>query len=229
MYNKLIVILCFVFSFEVKSQEYPDPKRFYNEIKSELEESPFKKSDKPLIIFSGSSSIRFWIDLDKDFIEYDILNRGFGGSIFSDLNYFINELIIKHNPDLIVLYEGDNDIAFNIPTKYIYDDFKKSYELIRKKNENVPIIYIAPKPSPARWDKKNKYDELNNLIKEFCKMKQKTYYFDTWSIMIDNEGNIPKKYFWTDMLHMNKSGYQIWKKNLKPLINKILNNESFNN
>ena len=229
MYDKLIVILCFVFSFEVKSQEYPDPKRFYNEIKSELEESPFKKSDKPLIVFSGSSSIRFWIDLDKDFIEYDILNRGFGGSIFSDLNYFINELIIKHNPDLIVLYEGDNDIAFNIPTKYIYDDFKKSYELIRKKNENVPIIYIAPKPSPARWDKKNKYDELNNLIKEFCKMKQKTYYFDTWSIMIDNEGNIPKKYFWRDMLHMNKSGYQIWKKNLKPLINKILNNESFNN
>lgn len=229
MYNKLIVILCFVFSFEVKSQEYPDPKRFYNEIKSELEESPFKKSDKPLIVFSGSSSIRFWIDLDKDFIEYDILNRGFGGSIFSDLNYFINELIIKHNPDLIVLYEGDNDIAFNIPTKYIYEDFKKSYELIRKKNENVPIIYIAPKPSPARWDKKNKYDELNNLIKEFCKMKQKTYYFDTWSIMIDNEGNIPKKYFWTDMLHMNKSGYQVWKKNLKPLINKILNNEPFNN
>lgn len=229
MYNKLIVILCFVFSFEVKSQEYPDPKRFYNEIKSELEESPFKKSDKPLIVFSGSSSIRFWIDLDKDFIEYDILNRGFGGSIFSDLNYFINELIIKHNPDLIVLYEGDNDIAFDIPTKYIYDDFKKSYELIRKKNENVPIIYIAPKPSPARWDKKNKYDELNNLIKEFCKMKQKTYYFDTWSIMIDNEGNIPKKYFWTDMLHMNKSGYQVWKKNLKPLINKILNNEPFNN
>ena len=229
MYNKLIVILCFVFSFEVKFQEYPDPKRFYNEIKSELEESPFKKSDKPLIVFSGSSSIRFWIDLDKDFIEYDILNRGFGGSTFSDLNYFINELIIKHNPDLIVLYEGDNDIAFNIPTKYIYDDFKKSYELIRKKNENVPIIYIAPKPSPARWDKKNKYDELNNLIKEFCKMKQKTYYFDTWSIMIDNEGNIPKKYFWTDMLHMNKSGYQIWKKNLKPLINKILNNEPFNN
>ena len=229
MYNKLIVILCFVFSFEVKSQEYPDPKRFYNEIKSELEESPFKKSDKPLIVFSGSSSIRFWIDLDKDFIEYDILNRGFGGSIFSDLNYFINELIIKHNPDLIVLYEGDNDIAFNIPNEYIYDDFKKSYELIRKKNENVPIIYIAPKPSPARWDKKNKYDELNNLIKEFCKMKQKTYYFDTWSIMIDNEGNIPKKYFWTDMLHMNKSGYQVWKKNLKPLINKILNNEPFNN
>ena len=229
MYNKLVVILCFVFSFEIKSQEYPDPKRFYNEIKSELEESPFKKSDKPLIVFSGSSSIRFWIDLDKDFIEYDILNRGFGGSIFSDLNYFINELIIKHNPDLIVLYEGDNDIAFNIPTKYIYDDFKKSYELIRKKNENVPIIYIAPKPSPARWDKKNKYDELNNLIKEFCKMKERTYYFDTWSIMIDNEGNIPKKYFWTDMLHMNKSGYQIWKKNLKPLINKILNNEPFNN
>ena len=36
------------------------------------------------------------------------------------------------------------------------------------------------------------------------------------------DGNIPEKYFWRDMLHMNRSGYDVWAKNIKPLINKIL-------
>ena len=40
--------------------------------------------------------------------------------------------------------------------------------------------------------------------------------------MLDNQGNIPKKYFWKDMLHMNNLGYEVWKKNLQPLINRIL-------
>ena len=31
-----------------------------------------------------------------------------------------------------------------------------------------------------------------------------------------------EKYFWRDMLHMNRSGYDVWAKNIKPLINKIL-------
>ena len=33
---------------------------------------------------------------------------------------------------------------------------------------------------------------------------------------------IGKKYFWKDMLHMNNLGYEVWKKNLQPLINRIL-------
>lgn len=40
--------------------------------------------------------------------------------------------------------------------------------------------------------------------------------------MLDEKGDIPAKYFWTDMLHINSSGYEVWTKNLKPLIDKIL-------
>ena len=160
--------------------------------------------------------------LKNDFSEYDILNRGFGGSIFSDLNFFIEDLVIKHNPDLIVIYEGDNDIAFNIPLEKIYKDFKISHSKIRNKLKNTPIIYIAPKPSPSRWNFKENYIELNKMIQNFCKKENNTYFFDSWTIMLDNQGNIPKKYFWKDMLHMNNLGYEVWKKNLEPLINRIL-------
>ena len=196
--------------------------RFYSEIQSFLNEDVFIKSNKKLIVFTGSSSIRFWMGLKNDFSEYDILNRGFGGSIFSDLNFFIEDLVIKHSPDLIVIYEGDNDIAFNIPLEKIYKDFKISHSKIRNKLKNTPIIYIAPKPSPSRWNFKENYIELNKMIQNFCKKENNTYFFDSWTIMLDNQGNIPKKYFWKDMLHMNNLGYEVWKKNLEPLINRIL-------
>ena len=41
------------------------------------------------ILFAGSSSIRFWKSLEKDMNPLKVLNRGFGGSIFSDLTQFI--------------------------------------------------------------------------------------------------------------------------------------------
>lgn len=208
--------------YQSRYEEYPDPKRFINEIDAQLKEAPFKKTDKKLIVFTGSSSIRFWMGLEDDFSDYDILNRGFGGSIFSDLNYFMDDLILKHESDLIVIYEGDNDISFKIPNEIIIEDFIESHKKIRKKKPDTPVIYIAAKPSPSRWDKKDSYLYVNKKIQDFCEENKNTYFFDSWSIMLDEDGNIPEKYFWRDMLHMNRSGYEVWAKNIKPLINKIL-------
>ena len=106
-----------------------------------------------MIVFTGYKI------LEKNII---ILNRGFGGSIFSDLNFFIEDLVIKHNPDLIVIYEGDNDIAFNIPLEKIYKDFKISHSKIRNKLKNTPIIF-----SPSRWNFKENYIELNKNDSKF--------------------------------------------------------------
>ena len=88
--NQIILFISFFVASNAFAQEpshkrydsYPDPKRFYSEISSKLSENPFIKSDKDLIVFTGSSSIRFWGSLTEDFNEYDVLNRGFGGYIF---------------------------------------------------------------------------------------------------------------------------------------------------
>ena len=91
--NQIILFISFFVASNAFAQEpshkrydsYPDPKRFYSEISSKLSENPFIKSDKDLIVFTGSSSIRFWGSLTKDFNEYDVLNRGFGGEELSEL------------------------------------------------------------------------------------------------------------------------------------------------
>jgi hypothetical protein len=76
----------------------------------------FERSDhenpasKEGIVFVGSSSIRRW-DLKQSFPGMPVLNRGFGGSQLADVAYFASRLVIKHQPRLIVLYVGENDLG----------------------------------------------------------------------------------------------------------------------
>ena len=69
-----------------------------------------KPSPKNGIVFVGSSSIRLW-DLKKSFPAMPVINRGFGGSHLADVVHFARTLVIKHQPRLVVLYAGENDIA----------------------------------------------------------------------------------------------------------------------
>ena len=67
-------------------------------------------SSRETIVFTGSSSIRFWEDLQERFPENQVLNAGFGGSQASDLLYHLNDLVLRYKPKKVFVYEGDNDI-----------------------------------------------------------------------------------------------------------------------
>ena len=90
-----------------------------------------KKNSFPLdpIVFVGSSSIRMWKTADY-FTGFPIINRGFGGSHLSDVNFFINETVIKYKPRIIVLYAGDNDIAAGKTPMKVFNDFLNFVELV---------------------------------------------------------------------------------------------------
>ena len=70
----------------------------------------FKKQDKTMppsagsILFIGSSSIRLWKNLNSDFSNYRVLNRGFGGAQISHINYYFNQLITAYKPKGIVFF-----------------------------------------------------------------------------------------------------------------------------
>ncbi len=67
-------------------------------------------STKETIVFTGSSSIRTWKNLQEIFPEYQIVNSGFGGSQATDLLAYTDELILQYNPKKVFIYEGDNDL-----------------------------------------------------------------------------------------------------------------------
>ena len=129
-------------------------------------------------LFIGSSSFTNWKILEKDLPEYEPLNRAFGGSTLLHVIRYREEVINKYNPESIVIYCGENDIAASetVTGKMVFERFKVLYHHIREKFPKIKIYYVSIKPCPLRWNMRDRMMEANTQIRRFCK-KQKTYLF----------------------------------------------------
>ena len=87
-----------------------NPARFAKEVDSIVAANRSFQKDN-LILFTGSSSIRLWKNLNVAFPEHNVMNMGFGGSEMADLLYYADKLITPFRPKQIFIYEGDNDLS----------------------------------------------------------------------------------------------------------------------
>ena len=170
------------------------------------------------ILFVGSSSIAKWQDVADYFPDRRVLNRGFGGSEFSDLLHYADRVIYPYQPAKIFIYEGDNDLANGKSPEQILDEAKQLRSKIRKALGNTPVVFISPKPSVARWELKNQYEKLNALLKKYADQEENTEFADVWTPALDEEGRVFSHIFVEDSLHMNAAGYRIWQKALAPYL-----------
>jgi len=166
-------------------------------------------SSKETIVFTGSSSIRTWNNLNELFPDYQIVNSGFGGSQAIDLLFYMNELILRYDPKKVFIYEGDNDINDHKKPKEIISVTKEIITKIKNTHPGTGIVIISAKPSLARWHLKGKYKKLNRRFENLCKNDQDLDYVNIWDIMLDGR-KLRKDIFIEDGLHMNSKGYELW-------------------
>lgn len=175
------------------------------------------KASNETIVFTGSSSVRLWHNLEKQFPHHQIVNSGFGGSKASDLLIHSEELILRFNPKKVFIYEGDNDISDKIKSKVILENMVKIIHRIKEKNLSTQIILIAAKPSISRWNLRGKYNRLNRKFKKLATKDNHIDFANVWHPML--EGNkVKQDIFIEDGLHMNSKGYDIWYSVLKPFM-----------
>lgn len=167
------------------------------------------------ILFVGSSSIRMW-DLDKYFPGQSVLNRGFGGSEIVDSTHFADRIIIKHQPKVIFLYAGDNDLARKKTAEEVAADFKKFVAKVHKSLPETRIVFIAIKPSISRWKLADTIQQANKLIAAQCAKNELLEFADVWEPMLGEDGKPRPELFKSDGLHMEHAGYLIWKKAVTP-------------
>jgi len=173
------------------------------------------------ILFVGSSSIRKWDNLQLDFGKYNVLNRGVGGTVTDDISFYVNDLIFAYQPRQIILYVGENDLPNEKNTAdSILNKTIRLYNLIRGKMPEVPIAYIALKPSPSREKYFQKAKKANELIKVFLAKQKNTAFVNIFPLMLTKEGKMRPELFVSDMLHMKPEGYAIWKKAVEPYLKK---------
>ena len=177
-------------------------------------------ASKETIVFTGSSSIRIWHDLQERFPEYQIINSGFGGSQASDLLGYSQELILQYRPKKVFIYEGDNDISAGKSTREIMKDISEIVATIRAQDATTEIVLIAAKPSIARWSFKKDYKRLNRKFRKMSRRDVQMNYADVWKPML-NRRKVKEDLFIEDGLHMNAKGYEIWYRTLKPYIEQV--------
>lgn len=163
------------------------------------------------IVFVGSSSIRLWNDLEKQFGPAVVIKRGFGGSKMSDCTRYLDRLVLPHKPSLVVVYAGDNDLAEGISPRDVLMSFQKFVDGIESELPATRIAYISIKPSPARIGLIAKIRETNRLIQKYTSEKERVEFIEVFTPMLDADGRPRTELFRADALHLNDAGYTLWK------------------
>jgi lysophospholipase L1-like esterase len=172
-------------------------------------------------VFYGSSSIRLWETLAED-VDPRVLNLGFGGSTLEACDYFFTRLVPPVNPCSLLLYAGDNDLGDGRAVKQILGSFRSLADKVSTSLGPIPFGFVSVKPSPARFAIIDRIRCLNDLIRQDIQSRPSGYYVDMVAAMLDRAGKPRPELFLDDGLHLNREGYRLWGRVLKPWKNRIL-------
>jgi lysophospholipase L1-like esterase len=170
------------------------------------------------IVFVGSSSIRNWTNLKADFPGLPVLNRGFGGSTLADVLYYMDRVVLRYRPSLVVLYAGDNDLRLGRSPERLAAEYRTFVRRLRSAEPGARLVYISIKPSPSRRALMDKAREANRLIQAEVSRDSLQSFVDVFSPMLGPGGQPRPELFLGDSLHLTRAGYLLWRGLLRPVV-----------
>jgi lysophospholipase L1-like esterase len=173
-----------------------------------------------VIVFVGSSSIRFWRTLETDMKLLDVINRGFGGSEMSDAAQYAPRIVVAYKPSAVVLYEGDNDLGSGSPKtpESVANDFRQFVQTVHSSLPDTWIYVLSIKPSKLRWDDWPNMKAANELIRTYAATQKRVQYIDVATPMFDAKGDLPRDLFIADGLHPTPKLYAMWTAIIRPIL-----------
>ena len=168
------------------------------------------------IVFVGSSSIRLWKTLEKDFANLPVINRGFGGSHVADSVRYADRIVLPYRPKTVVLYAGDNDLAGGKTPRQVLADFQAFVAKVHEKLPGTRVLFIAIKPSVARWHLAGNIREANALVQRYTRTDDRLGYVDVFTPMLGADGRPRADLLVEDGLHLNADGYALWASIVRP-------------
>jgi lysophospholipase L1-like esterase len=150
--------------------------------------------------------------------QFEFIGKGIGGNKVYDLYLRLERDVMAHNPDIVVIYIGVNDVwhKSGAGTGTDADKFVQFYQALidRMKEKNIRIILASPAVIGERTDFSNQQDgDLNlysNLVRELAN-KNKLELVDLRKAFLDynlknNPENKDRGILTTDRVHLNQKG-----------------------
>jgi len=142
-------------------------------------------------------------------------NRGISGDITFGVLERLEE-VIAGKPAKVFVLIGINDISRNVPDSLILRNYKSIIQRIKKGSKRTKIYFYTLLPVNSSFAKfKKHYDKddhilwLNNEIRKLA--DKEVTIIDLYPHFIDEDKHLLKNVT-RDGLHLNDSGYEIWKK-----------------
>lgn len=195
--------------------------RFEEEIKKFEQEDATKGIKKGQVILFGSSSWRLWKDMTQDLAPLPVLNRGFGGSTVPELIHYAERVVIPHEPKLLVVYGGENDLSGKKTksAEQFFDSYRDFVSLIQQHSPQTHICFVSMKLSPSRRQYWPEVTKGNQMVKAFSKGKRLSY-VDINPALFHPNGTVKSELYTKDSLHINPQGYREYAKILVPFLQK---------
>ncbi len=191
----------------------PDPQTYASEI-----EAFAKRPAQPGgIVFVGSSSIRMWPHLKRDFAGLPVINHGFGGSVSNDLSVHFDTVVARDEPKLLVTYSG-NDLDKKLTVAEAFADTTGFLDLAHERFPNLRMIVNSVKVARSRTAEIPRVHELNRRLESWAADRDWVRYLDTTSYLSDANGRPIPEYFRADELHLSAAGYAKWRELLEPVV-----------
>jgi lysophospholipase L1-like esterase len=200
-----------------------DPTIWEGAIRKLEEEDRRSPPPKGVIVFTGSSSIRFWKSLKEDMAPLPAVNRGFGGSQIHQVTHYADRIVLPYQPRAVVFYGCENDIAGVFFSKKksaaeVCEAYRRFCEKVRAALPEVPIYFISIKPPKRRLKFWPAMQVANRLVREYCASKERLQFIDIVPAMLDADGDPRRDVFKWDGIHLNEKGYAIWTSVVRPIL-----------
>ncbi|MEM7754747.1 MAG: GDSL-type esterase/lipase family protein [Planctomycetota bacterium] len=170
------------------------------------------------VVFIGSSSIRRWEQLTRDFPEYRIIQRGFGGAQFEHVNQYVDDIVLPYQPSAIVIWAGTNDLSTGETAAEVFGDYQTFVGLVLGAQPNVDIFYLGVTPTTANGPTTAERDAFNALVEAESAGNPRLHYVDlpTPFYALNPPSGPDFQALYVDAIHLNRAGYDLWTTILRP-------------
>jgi lysophospholipase L1-like esterase len=129
--------------------------------------------------------------------------------------YNLDRVALKYKPQAILIYEGDNDTAFDIPQEKVIDQFNEIVARVHRELPETRVYVLSVKPSMARATVWPQAKQLSAGLKLIAQSNPLVHCIDVATPLLKADGTVMDDIFIEDGLHLNRKGNQIWGATIK--------------
>ena len=181
------------------------------------------RGDDVELLFIGDSITHGWDEglWAENFAKYGAFNLGFSGDRTEHVLWRIDHGALENlSPKVTVIMIGTNNTGHDEghPPAETAQGIEAIIDEIQKRLPETKIILhaIFPRGATADDHMRKVNEEINEMLPGVAKRKGEEF-LDISYLFVENDGTLPKNVM-PDLLHPNRTGYQLWAAGLKPVL-----------